>query len=152
MDMAESTFSAWARAAVSWACIRSMLRQVWWSSSFSHSVMTEGPSGAGHQFLDCGCDVSSVGLGQTGVVGGEDEAARPVGEGDLGEFLGPLARRAAEGGPPRGCGMPRGVGGAAYLARLAPCGHRGVVDVTVHLRQLMQAVLEVLHRGQPAAR
>src|SRR4051794_25125031 len=104
--MAESTLSAWARAAVSWACIRSMLRQVWWSSSFSHSVTTEAPAGAGYQFPDRGCDVSGVGLGQSGVVGGEDEAARPVGECDLGELLGPLFRWAVEEPPPGGGELP----------------------------------------------
>src|SRR5215213_5797211 len=152
MDMSESAFSAWARAAVSWACIRNMLRQVWWSSSFSHSATTEVPPGVGYQFLDRGRDVSGVGLGQGGVVGGEDEATGSVGEGDLGELLGPLARRALEEAASLGGELSVDVEEAADVAWCPTCGEGGIVDVPVHLGELGQAVLQVLDRRQPSVR
>src|SRR4051812_2145057 len=132
MDMSESVLSAWARAVVRRVCMRRTLRQVRCSSSSSQSPMTDSGAGGGHQLFDRGSDLGGEGLGRGGVVGGEDEAARSVGEGDLGELLGPLARRALEEAASSGGELSGDVEEAADVAGCSTCGEGGVVDVPVH--------------------
>src|SRR3954471_15955864 len=96
MDMSESVLRAWARAVVRRVCMRRTLRQVRLSSSSSQSPMTDPGARGGHQLLDRWSNLGGVGLGQAGLVRGEDEATGSVGERDLSELLGPLARRALE--------------------------------------------------------
>src|SRR3954470_7004871 len=152
MDMSESVLRDWARAVVRRVCMRRTLRQVRCSSSSSQSAMTDPGAGGGHQLLDRGSDLGGVGLGQRGVVGGEDEAAGSVGEGDLGELLGPLAGWALEEAASLGGELSGDVEEAADVAWFPTCGEGGVVDVPVHLGELGQAPLQVLDRRKPAVR
>src|SRR4051794_9465212 len=129
MDMSESVLRAWARAVVRRVCMRRTLRQVRCSSSLSQSPMTDSGSLGGHHLFDGRCHFGGEGLGQGGLVGGEDEAAGAVGEGDLCELLGPLARRALEEAAPLGGELSGDVEKAADRAWFPTCGEGGVVDV-----------------------
>src|SRR3954454_6862420 len=152
MDMSESVLRAWARAVVRRVCMRRTLRQVRCSSSSSQSPMADSGACGGHQVLDRGSDLGGEGLGQAGLVGGEDEATGSVGEGDLGELLGPLARRALEEAASLGGELSVDVEEAADVAWFPTRGEGGVVDVPVHLGELGQSILQVLDRRQPSVR